>query len=116
MMMFWLNHTVDDHHWEVQLGILKMKIDTDDLEKIKVDDQPATHANVSVKRSSSSGLSTSLDLRGQTKEEALMSVDRYIDSALLAGYPSVTIIHGKGTGALLCIAECWWRWSNNCEL
>ena len=91
---------VDDHHWEVQLGILKMKIDTDDLEKVKVDDQPATHANVSVKRSSSSGLSTSLDLRGQTKEEALMSVDRYIDSAFLAGYPSVTIIHGKGTGAL----------------
>lgn len=91
---------IDDRHWEVQLGILKMKIDVDDLEKIKIDDQPATKTNVSVKRSASSGLSTQIDLRGQTKEEALMSVDRYIDSALLAGYSSVTIVHGKGTGAL----------------
>lgn len=90
----------DKNHWEVQLGILKMKIPTDDLEKIKIKDQPEQASTVSVKRSASSGLSTTLDLRGQTKEEALMSVDRYIDSALLAGYPSVTIIHGKGTGAL----------------
>lgn len=91
---------IDDNHWEVQLGILKMKIETDDLEKIKVEEPKTMHSSVKVKRSSSVGLSTTLDLRGQTKEEALMSVDRYIDSALLAGYPSVTIIHGKGTGAL----------------
>ena len=89
-----------DHAWEVQLGILKMKIDCDDLEKVKPEVKPTSYSGVSVKRSASSGLSTTLDLRGQTKEEALMSVDRYIDSALLAGYPSVTIIHGKGTGAL----------------
>lgn len=90
----------DADHWEVQIGILKMKIETSDLEKIKVDEKQKSHSGVSVKRSSSSGLPTTLDLRGQTKEEALMSVDRYIDSALLAGYPSVTIVHGKGTGAL----------------
>lgn len=90
----------DKDHWEVQLGILKMKVPSDDLEKIEVKNEPSKQSGVSVKRSSSSGLSTTLDLRGQTKEEALMNVDRYIDSALLAGYPSVTIIHGKGTGAL----------------
>ncbi len=28
------------------------------------------------------------------------SLDQYIDAALVSGYPTVTIIHGKGTGAL----------------
>ncbi|HCR43459.1 MAG TPA: endonuclease MutS2, partial [Ruminococcaceae bacterium] len=44
--------------------------------------------------------STELDLRGQTAGEALMEVDRFIDSALLLGIDRLTIIHGKGTGAL----------------
>ena len=32
--------------------------------------------------------------------EGMTNVDRYIDAALLAGYGQVTIVHGKGTGAL----------------
>ncbi len=41
-----------------------------------------------------------LDLRGQRSEEALDAVERYLDSAYLAGLPWVRIIHGKGTGKL----------------
>jgi DNA mismatch repair protein MutS2 len=41
-----------------------------------------------------------LDLRGDRYEEALFKTEKYIDDALLAGYPRVSIIHGKGTGAL----------------
>ena len=41
-----------------------------------------------------------LDLRGMTVEEALLEVDQFIDNAVLTGLPSVTLIHGKGTGAL----------------
>ncbi len=41
-----------------------------------------------------------LSLRGQTVDEALPRVDRYLDDAVLAGLPQVTLIHGRGTGAL----------------
>ena len=44
--------------------------------------------------------SSELDLRGQTIEEAIMMVDQFIDSCTLLGIKTITIIHGKGTGAL----------------
>jgi DNA mismatch repair protein MutS2 len=41
-----------------------------------------------------------LDLRGQSAEDALATLDDYLDRAYLAGMPFVRIIHGKGTGKL----------------
>ncbi len=41
-----------------------------------------------------------LDLRGRRAEDALEEMERYLDSAYLAGLPFVRIIHGKGTGKL----------------
>ncbi|WP_307190055.1 Smr/MutS family protein [Geomicrobium sp. JCM 19038] len=41
-----------------------------------------------------------LDLRGERYENALSRLEKYLDEAVLAGYPTVHIIHGKGTGAL----------------
>ena len=89
-----------DKQWEVQLGILKMKIDEDDLEKIHVQEKKQPRAGVVLRSAQASHVSSSLDLRGQRYEEALTNIDRYIDAALLAGYKQVTIVHGKGTGAL----------------
>ena len=37
---------------------------------------------------------------GQTTEEVLPRLDKYLNDAYLAGLPQVRIIHGKGTGAL----------------
>ena len=45
-------------------------------------------------------MSLELDLRGERYDNALAKVEKYIDDALLASYPRVSIIHGKGTGAL----------------
>ena len=91
---------VGNHAWEVQLGILKMKIDEADLEKITAAQAEPKQKNVVVRSSKTSHVSPNLDLRGKRYEEAMTEVDRYIDAALLAGYGSVTIVHGKGTGAL----------------
>ena len=88
-----------NHEWEVQLGILKMKIQEADLERVKPEAEPK-QARATVQSANASHVSPNLDLRGVRYEDAMTQVDRYIDAALLAGYPSVTIVHGKGTGAL----------------
>ncbi len=41
-----------------------------------------------------------IDLRGMTGDEAWFMVDKYFDTAQLAGFHTVRLIHGKGTGAL----------------
>ena len=43
---------------------------------------------------------TEIDIRGMQVEEALESVDKFVNDALLAGLTDVMIIHGVGTGAL----------------
>ena len=45
-------------------------------------------------------VSTSLDIRGLDGEEGKYRTDMYLDEAFVAGLEEVTIIHGKGTGAL----------------
>lgn len=92
---------VDKNHWNVQLGILRMKIKTSDLEKVAEPKEQEPKRRVAiVKGGAASGPDTTLDLRGVRYEDAMARLDRYIDSALLAGYPQVTIIHGLGTGAI----------------
>lgn len=91
-----------DHEFEVQIGILKVKVTDRDVEKIST--QAAPKKTERAVRSSrglrSTRASSELDLRGQRYEEALTNLDRYIDSSLLAGLNTVTIIHGIGTGAI----------------
>lgn len=58
--------------------------------------RPAASIGVSITQ----GLSSEIDLRGKNGEDAWFEVDKYLDSAQLAGLQSVRLIHGKGTGAL----------------
>jgi DNA mismatch repair protein MutS2 len=85
--------------WVVQIGILKMKVNEKDLEYINTPKQKEIKP-VAVVKGKDFHVSLELDLRGERYENALMRVEKYIDDALLAGYPRVSIIHGKGTGAL----------------
>ncbi|GEK33406.1 endonuclease MutS2 [Kurthia sibirica] len=84
--------------WIVQIGILKMKIEEDDLQYIKPEKEKQT-VNVSSVRGREA-VKLELDLRGERYEDALMRTEKYIDDALLSNYHRVSIIHGKGTGAL----------------
>ncbi|MFS0593520.1 endonuclease MutS2 [Cytobacillus horneckiae] len=90
---------VADKEWHVQIGILKMKVEEKDLEFIKTPKPVETKPMATVK-GKDFHVSLELDLRGERYENALMRVEKYIDDALLAAYPRVSIIHGKGTGAL----------------
>ncbi len=93
----------------VQAGILQMKVRTADISAIVEEDRKKPQAEKSVSqdkgvRAGSFGkaqtISASVDLRGMNTEEALSTVDKYLDDAYLAGLEKVTVIHGKGTGVL----------------
>lgn len=85
----------------VQAGIMKINVKVDDLRA--VEGQSTSKKAKRSKREANlrmSNISTSVDLRGMDSEEALYTVDKYLDDAYLAGLGEVTIIHGKGTGVL----------------
>lgn len=88
----------------VQMGILKSRIALSDLELldeevIKAPGLQKTGAG-KIKMSKSASISTSLNIIGKTVDEAIPEVEKYLDDAYLAHLSQVTIIHGRGTGAL----------------
>ncbi|MBR6917938.1 MAG: Smr/MutS family protein, partial [Clostridia bacterium] len=86
---------------EVQMGSIKSRVSSDDLaldETVPAKDNSPKSRGISTSVTRSFNLS--LDVRGQTGDEAWLEVDKYLDDAALASVKSVTIIHGKGTGAL----------------
>lgn len=90
---------VTDNEWQVQIGILKMKVKEKDLEFISTP-KPVETRPMAIVQGRDADVKLELDLRGERYEAALMRVEKYIDDALLSNYPRVSIIHGKGTGAL----------------
>ena len=93
-----LAEKVSDEEWVVQMGIIKMKIAIEDLAPIA--EAQEAKQQVIVKSARSSHVSSELDLRGKRYEEAMKDLELYLDAAILANYPRVTIIHGRGTGAI----------------
>ncbi|MEX2947931.1 endonuclease MutS2 [Staphylococcus warneri] len=88
---------VGDEEAVVQMGILKMKLPIEDLEKMKKKKETPTKM---VTRANRQTVKTELDLRGYRYEDALIELDQYLDQAVLSNFEQVYIIHGKGTGAL----------------
>ncbi|XKE96015.1 endonuclease MutS2 [Metaplanococcus flavidus] len=90
---------VSDKEWIVQIGILKMKLPESDLSYTKPEKEKETRTMATLK-DRDSHVKLELDLRGERYEDALARVEKYLDDALLSNYHQVSIIHGKGTGAL----------------
>lgn len=89
----------------VQAGIMKTRVPVSNLRLDEKAKKPKLNGASIRTISSNKGAKTArgmmeLDLRGQTVEEALMELDMFISRSLLSHIEQVTIIHGKGTGAL----------------
>ncbi len=87
---------------EIQVGSIKMRVKVSDLRLLeKKKEKPK---DTVVRRNTESRMTaasdTRCDLRGLTVEEALATLDLFLDSMTMAGLSEVTIIHGKGTGTL----------------
>ncbi|MBE6609373.1 MAG: endonuclease MutS2 [Ruminococcaceae bacterium] len=92
-----------DGNVTVRAGIITTQTTVDNLRM--ADEKKSSDGKKTIKGAVSKSVSTSsfkseVDLRGMTGDEAWFVVDKYIDTAYLAGVYSVTLIHGKGTGAL----------------
>lgn len=87
----------------VQSGIFKTRVKMGDLMLTEKKKKPKPVSQRSVYRTTSradADVTTELDLRGQTVDEALMNLGLFIDKCVLNNIPEIRIIHGKGTGAL----------------
>ena len=83
---------------QVQTGILKLVVSTDDIVKIQKKKTNKFKNFASLKRTSQ--VRGEIDLRGMNADEAIAELETYMDRAMLTGYHEIYIIHGKGTMVL----------------
>ncbi len=90
---------------QVQAGIIKTRTK---LKNLRLEEEETTFTGKDNKKVSTGGYKkqvssdaiNEIDLRGMTGDEAWLAVDKYLDDAMLSGFHTVHLIHGKGTGAL----------------
>jgi DNA mismatch repair protein MutS2 len=100
---------IDDTHFEVEVGSMKMKIARDDIAEVfprALADSPVKAArargiSVSLNRDSETeSVPTEINVIGHTVDDASRAVERFVDRAFLAGLPRVRVVHGSGMGIL----------------
>ena len=91
---------VDKDSALVQAGIMKTRVPLENLRLLKKEKPKNTQSSVRTVRDNSKGASTEIDVRGEVVIDALLDIDRAIDTAVLQHLHQITIIHGKGTGVL----------------
>lgn len=97
---------IDDNHFEVEIGAMKMKIARDDIAEvvIRAADSPVKAArargiSVSLEREDAS-VPSEINVIGRTVDEATSEVEKFVDRAFLAGLTRVRVVHGSGMGIL----------------
>jgi DNA mismatch repair protein MutS2 len=100
---------IDENHFEVEMGALKMKIARDDVAEILASARPVSDTPVKAARArgvsvqlQSEGVNvpTEINVIGQTVDQASIEVEKFVDRAFLAGLPRVRVVHGSGMGIL----------------
>lgn len=84
----------------VQVGILKIRTNITALAAAPKAKKNKKNVQSTYVSTGGSTVKNELDLRGETVDDALFLLDKYLDDASLMHYETVSIIHGKGTGAL----------------
>ncbi len=86
----------------VQAGIMKVTARPEEVSLIEESGEKTVKEFIAKKKAELRNISVKpeVDLRGMTADEAEYTLGMYLDNAFLAKLPSVTIIHGKGTGVL----------------
>ena len=84
----------------VKAGQVRLLESAEEIEKRKKQVAAAQRKNVSPQIQLAARAASELDIRGMETLEAESVVENYIDAAVMAKLGTVTIIHGKGTGAL----------------
>jgi len=91
---------VGDMPVKLKAGILNITVSQSDLTLLNEKPKEKKKPQVTVTPGGRPEGAASLDIRGITGAEAEMELDRFIDNACRLNLNEVTIIHGKGTGAL----------------
>ncbi|MBE6572150.1 MAG: endonuclease MutS2 [Ruminococcaceae bacterium] len=92
--------SVDGDNVTVQAGIIKTKTKASNLILEEIAATPEKNVKMTKAPRTAMNVSTEIDVRGMIGDDAWFAVDKYLDEAVLANLSQVTIIHGKGTGAL----------------
>lgn len=88
---------------QVQAGIIKTRVKVDNLRLIETKAnklKPQMSGVTSVRKRAIRKVRTEIDLRGKLTDDGVLELDRFIDEALMSGINQITVIHGKGTGAM----------------
>ena len=97
---------IDEHHFEVEIGAMKMKIARDDIAEViaRAADSPVAAARargISVSLGNTeANVPTEINVIGRTVDEATTEVERFVDRAFLAGLSRIRVVHGSGMGIL----------------
>ena len=93
-----------DHRGEVEVraGTLRLRVPLAGLRRLEAAGvgEPARVLEAAPGLAKALTVASTVDLRGLGAEDATLELDKYLDDAVLAGLRRVTVIHGKGTGAL----------------
>ncbi|MDO4976357.1 MAG: endonuclease MutS2 [Eubacteriales bacterium] len=86
----------------IQMGFLSSTVNYKNLELREKPKEAKTPASAKDKYSinKSASIKTEINLLGNTVDEAINQLEKYLDDAMIAGLTSVRVVHGKGTGAL----------------
>ncbi len=92
------NLTDGNKNVTISIGGFKVKLPISDLKISNEKDEDSHSQKTFVNKSFS--ISPKIDVRGFTALDAINSIDKYIDDALIARLEKITIVHGKGSGVL----------------